>query len=246
MNVLVVDLARQRTGEVGGDGLGLRDLLGLETLTLEHVLEVHVAADVQLVRAVQRDTAVLEQLRHHAVGDGGTDLALDVVAHDRHTGVFELLGPHGVAGDEDREGVDKRDVRVDGALCVELVGLLGTDGQVGHEHVDLGVLQCLDDVAALAVGLGDGLAVVLAEPVEGVAPLHGDAGGRHVGDLDGVVLTGEDGIREVEADLLGVHVECGDELDVADVVLAELHVHEARNGSVLVGILVVLHALDQG
>jgi hypothetical protein len=29
------------------------------------------------------------------VGDGGADLALDVVADDRHTGVLELLGPLG-------------------------------------------------------------------------------------------------------------------------------------------------------
>ena len=57
------------------DGLGLGDLLGLQAVALEHVLEVHVAADVELVRAVEHHAAVLEQLRHHAVGDGGADLA---------------------------------------------------------------------------------------------------------------------------------------------------------------------------
>src|SRR5690606_15691619 len=35
--------------------LGLRALLRLEPVALEHVLEVHVAADVELVRAVDRD-----------------------------------------------------------------------------------------------------------------------------------------------------------------------------------------------
>ncbi len=80
----------------------------------------------------------------------------------------------------------------------------------------------------VSVGLLDGLAVVLAETVEGVAALDGDAGRRHVGDLDGVVLAGADGLGEVVADLLAVDVERGDELDVADVVLAELDVHEAR------------------
>lgn len=67
VNIAVVDLACQRALEVGGDGLGLGDLLGLETLTLEHVLEVHVAADIELVGAVEHDAAILEQLRHHAV-----------------------------------------------------------------------------------------------------------------------------------------------------------------------------------
>ena len=37
---------------------------------------------------------------------------------------------------------------------------------------------------------------------------------------------------EVEADLLRVDVERGDELDVADVVVAELHVHETGHGAV--------------
>ncbi len=71
---------------VRGHGLRLRDLLRLQALTLEHVLEVHVAADVQLVRTVQHDAAILEQLGPHAVRDGGADLALDVVADDRDTG----------------------------------------------------------------------------------------------------------------------------------------------------------------
>ena len=52
VHVLSCNFARERTGQVGGDGLGLGDLR-LQTLTLEHVLEVHVAADVQLVGAVE-------------------------------------------------------------------------------------------------------------------------------------------------------------------------------------------------
>ena len=70
-----VALAPQVVGEVGGDGLGLGDLLGLQALALEHVLEVHVAADVELVGAVEHHAAVLEQLGQHAVGDRGADLA---------------------------------------------------------------------------------------------------------------------------------------------------------------------------
>ena len=68
--------------------------------------------------------------------------------------------------------VDEGDLRVDRALRVELVGLLGAHRQVGDEHVGLGVLEDLDDVDRLGVGLLDGLAVVLAEAVEGVAALH--------------------------------------------------------------------------
>src|SRR3712207_8320286 len=55
-----------------------------QALALEHVLEVHVAADVELHRAVELHAPVLEELGQHAVGDGGAHLALDVVADDRH------------------------------------------------------------------------------------------------------------------------------------------------------------------
>ncbi|MNW57478.1 hypothetical protein D3C74_352890 [compost metagenome] len=55
-----------------------------------------------------------------------------------------------------------------------------------------------------------------------------------------------DGLREVEADLLGVDVESGDELQVGHVVVTELHVHQSGHGAARVSIAVVVHALDQG
>ena len=120
--------------------------------------------------------------------DRRADLRLDVVADDQDAGVLELLRPLGVGGDEDREGVDERDARVDRALGVELVGLLQAHRQVGHQHVGLDVARGLDDVDRVGRGLLDGLAVVLAEAVEGVAALHLDTGRRDLADLDGVVL----------------------------------------------------------
>ena len=245
VDVAVLLLAAEGAAQVGGDGLRLGELLGLQAVALEHVLEVHVAADVQLVRAVQHDAAVLEQLREHAVRDGGADLRLDVVADDRDTGGLELRGPLRVGRDEDGQRVDERDAGVDGALGVVLRGDLGPDGQVADEDVGTGLAQGGDDVDRLGVGLGDGLAVVLAEAVVGDATLHGHAERRDVGDLDGVVLRGADGLGQVEADLLRVHVERGDELDVADVVVAELHVHQAGHGAARVGVGVVVHALDE-
>ena len=65
-----------------GDGVGLADLLGLQAVTLEHVQEVGVATEVELVGAVERTPRSIEEARHHAVGDGGADLALDVVTDD--------------------------------------------------------------------------------------------------------------------------------------------------------------------
>ena len=78
-----------------------------------------------------------------------------------------------------------------------------------------------------------------------MAALHGHAERRDVADLDRVVLAGDDRLGQVEADLLGVHVERGDELDVADVVVAELDVHEAGDEAGRVGVGVVVDALDE-
>lgn len=163
----------------------------------------------------------------------GTPASVNLSAHS--------LVPH----DEDREGVDEGDLGVDGALRVELRRVLGTDGQVADQDVDLLVLEDLDDVDRGLVGLLDRHAVVLAQAVEGVTALDRDALVRDVADLDGVVLTGTDGVREVEADLLRVDVERGDELDVTDVVVAELDVHQAGHLGRRIGVLVVLDALNQ-
>ena len=56
---------------------------------------------------------------------------------------------------------------------------------------------------------------------------------------------GEDRLRQVFADLVGVDVKGGRELDVADVVAAQIDVHEAGDLGVGVGVAVVLHALHE-
>ena len=74
---------------------------------------------------------------------------------------------------------------------------------------------------------------VLAEAVVGHPALDRDAelGQLAVAELQRVVLAGEDRLGEVLADLVGVDVERGGELDVADVVAAEVDVHEPGDGS---------------
>ena len=79
----------------------------------------------------------------------------------------------------------------------------------------------------------------------GHAALDGDAEVGHVGELDGVVGRGEDRLAQVLADLVGVDVEGGAELDVADVVAAEIDVHQAGDELVVRGVAVVLDALHE-
>src|SRR5215207_6248891 len=234
----LVDLARDR--------LRLRDLLGLQPLPLEHVLEVHVAAEVQLVCAVDRDAAILEQAGEHAVHDGRPYLALDVVPDDRHASLLEPRSPLGVTSDEHRDGVDERGLGVEAGLRVVTLRLLGADREVGHEDVGAGVAQDLRDVDRRRRRLLAGLAVELTEAVERRAAHDGHAELADLRELHRVVLAGPDRLAGVETDLLGVDVERRHELDVADVVAAEHHVHEARHLVRRVGVLVVLKPLDEG
>src|SRR5215475_9574156 len=65
---------RHLVRDLRGDRLGLRDLLGDQAVALQHVHEVHVAAEVELVGAQQLDATVFEELRQRTMHDRGTDL----------------------------------------------------------------------------------------------------------------------------------------------------------------------------
>src|SRR3990170_5722791 len=194
------------------DRVRLADLLRLQALALEHVQEVGVAAEVQLVGAVDLHPAVHEEARQHAVGDRGADLALDVVTNHRQAGLGESALPVRLAADEDRDGVDEGDARLDRLLGVPLGGLLAADRQVADHDVDLALLQDVHDVGGRAGRLLDDLGQVLAQAVVGHAALDGNAAVRDIGELEGVVLAGEDRVRQVLAHLLAIHVKGGDEL----------------------------------
>src|ERR671919_39324 len=103
-----------------GHGLGLGDLLRLEPLALEHVEEVHVAADVQLRRALELDAAVAEQPGQGPVDDRRADLGLDVVADDRQAGLREAVVPVVLARDEHRDAVHERAAGLEHLLDVPL------------------------------------------------------------------------------------------------------------------------------
>ena len=189
--------------------------------------------------------AVGEQARERAVDDGRPDLRLDVVADDRQARLAEAVGPVALLGDEHRDAVHEPAAGLEDLLDVPLGGLLGADREVGDDHVGLGLLEDLDDVIGLARRLGDLLLEVLAEAVVRHAAVHRDVEVGHVGELDRVVLTRPDRLAEVLADLVGVDVERGRELDVAHVVAAEVDVHETGDRLVGIGVAVVLHALHE-
>src|SRR5674476_1050256 len=132
--------------ELAGDGVGLADLLGLKALALEHVEEVGVSAYVELAGTLELDAALAHKTSEDAVHDGGADLALDVVADDRHAGLDEALLPVRLAGEEHRDAVDHGAAGGEDLLRIPLGGLFAADGEVVDHDVGLRLLEDTDDV----------------------------------------------------------------------------------------------------
>ncbi len=172
-------------------------------------------------------------------------MRLDVVADDRQAAFLEAALPVALARDEDRHAVHHRAARVEDLLRVPLGRLFGADRQVADHHVGLRLLQDADYVRGFAGRLLHDFGEVLADAVVGHAALDFHAGARHVRELHGVVGLCEYGLGEVEPHLVLVDVERGDELDVTDVIAAEVNVHQPRHGLFGRCVAVVVHALDE-
>ncbi len=177
--------------------------------------------------------------------DGGPDLALDVVADDRHPALLEALGPVLVRGDEHRDAVDEGAAGLQRLGGVELGRLLRSDRQVGDQHVGLGLAQPLGDVHRRDLGLFDPVLQVLAEAVQRRAALHLHACPVGLGEHVGVVGLEQDRFGDVAAHLAGVDVEGRGDLDIRDVVAAEFDVHQAGRRFVGGGFGVVAEPLHQ-
>jgi hypothetical protein len=65
-----------------------------------------------------------------------------------------------------------------------------------------------------------------------------------VGEFVSVIGVSVDRFREVLTDLRIDHVEGCHELDVADVIAAQVDVHQTRNAVIFLGIPIKVHPLD--
>lgn len=232
--------------QLAGDGCGFADFLAGQAGVVEHVQEVGVSADVELVGVLEFDTAVFEETGEDTVNDGCTDLALDVVSEDGDACIRELLGPHWVACDEDGEVVDDCDAGLDGAFAVEFNGLLATYWEVEEHDVDFVLLEHGDNVDGFLFAYEEAALVWaavhgVADTVEGVAHVDGcsDGAGEFADGLGDVGFC-EDGFGKVLANFAVIDVETTDEVDVADVVAAEVDVHQSGDTFVFWGVFVVL------
>ena len=161
-------------------------LRGSEAVGLQHVVEVHVAADVQLVRAVEGDAAVGEGAGEDAVHVRRAELALDVVADQGEPGRAEAFAPLLGSRAMNTGMLLTKAQPVSRAMSAPPFrrGLPGADRQVVHEDLST---PDLADLLANALGLrlvggrvvdgfseADALRVLAAGAVEDRAAGHGD------------------------------------------------------------------------
>ena len=221
----------------------LADLLRFESLSLEHVEEVGVPTEVQLVRPIEAHAAVHEEAREDPMGDRRADLGLYVIADDGQALLREPPLPIGFPRDEHRNAVDEGATGLERLLDVPLGGLFAADREVAHDDVDLPLAKDADHVVGLARRLLHDPREVLADPVVGHATAYPHARVGDIGEAIGVVGRGVDGVGEVFADLVPVDVERGNEVDVPQVIPPEVDVHDPRDAIGGLGIAVVVDAL---
>ena len=226
--------------------LRLGDFFRLQPLPFQHILEIRVAAEVQLVGPVEADAPLPEQVGEHPVHDGGADLALDVVADDRQPARLEPPPPLRIRGDEHGDAVHEGAAGLQRPLGVKFRRPLRTNRQIGHHHVRARGREDVGDIRLGLVRFIDLVAKIASEPVERPAAPDQNPGRRHGREALRVVGRSINRLRDIAADLGGVHVEGGGNLDVADVIAAEFDVHQARRRLVGLGVAVVGEALDEG
>ena len=178
--------------------------------------------------------------------DGGAYLGFDVISNDREASFFKARWPVSGTGNEDGDAVDKAAAGLEDLLYVPFGGFFAAYGEVADDHVCAGGFEDFGHVHCGAFCFGDDLGKIMAQAVVGHAALYGHVQVGYVCKFDGVVRFGEDGFAEVFAYFFFPDIEGGREFDVADVVAAQVCVHQAGNKGIFACIFVVLDALYEG
>ena len=136
-----------------------------QPLALQHVEEIGVAAEIELVGPVQPHAALAEQAGQHTVDDRGAHLGLDVVPDHRQPRILEPPPPLLARGDEDGNAVHEGAAGLERLLGIPAGRLLRADGQVGDEHVRAGLAQGPRDIVLTLGCFGDAGAQIAADAV---------------------------------------------------------------------------------
>ncbi len=193
-----------------------------------------------------RTPPVAKEIGKQPVHDGRADLALYVVADERQAALGKFALPRLVRGDENGNAVDEAAAGGKRLLRIPARGDFGTDRKIGDEHVRPGLPQDLRNVSGGSIGLLDLLAQIAADAVERPAALDDYAGGGNIRKAERVIGSGVDGFGDIAPDLRSGDVEGRGDLDIADVISAEIGMHQPRNRLVLLRVAIECQPLDEG
>ena len=157
----------------------------------------------------------------------------------------EPLSPIRSGGDEHRDAVDEGAAGLQRALGIPFGRPLGTDGQVGDKNIGCRAAERFGDIVDRVVRLLDDIREVPAEPVEGRAARHGDARSAPRLRSGGCCWGAHRSPRPRRGRPCSARRRRRGYLDVADMIAAELDVHQAGDVLVALGVAIVADTLDE-
>src|SRR5579884_2157126 len=92
--------------ELAGDGVGLADLFRFQALTLQHVIKIGVAANIELHRTLNAYSPFPEESGQHPMNNGRTNLAFDIITNHRQVRFSKSLLPVILSGDKHWNAID--------------------------------------------------------------------------------------------------------------------------------------------
>ena len=86
-------LVREFIVQLARDRLRLGNFFRLQAITFQHVQEIGVAAEIELVSAIHTHATLAKKIRENAMSDGRADLGFYVVADNREPARLKSLLP---------------------------------------------------------------------------------------------------------------------------------------------------------
>ena len=164
----------KRVAHLAGNRVGFGNLFRLQPVAIQHIKEIHVAAKVQLVCAVQMHAAFAEQIREHAMHNRCTHLAFHIVAQHGQAMLLKARGPVFLAGNEYGNAIYKCTAGLKDLLHIPLGGHLRPHRKKVHNNICLGIFEDLGNFSRGPRRLAQFLLQLRAQAIVRHSALHLD------------------------------------------------------------------------
>ena len=109
----------QRGLKLGLHSLCLRNLLGCQAGSVEHIQEICIPTDIQLIRIVHLYSPILKQFSQSPMDYCCPHLAFYVITNDRDISLLKTVSPFLIGCNKYRDAVDQTDTGFQAGLCVK-------------------------------------------------------------------------------------------------------------------------------